>query len=103
MRSYARNAQDGVAGPFEFLSYGETGARVAHVAAALAALGLKRGDRVGIYGQNSAEWMIALQVRRGQVSAAPRGRARAQILRSRNRAAAPLSTPARAATPAPGR
>jgi hypothetical protein len=36
---------------------------VTAVASGLAAQGLKRGDRVGVYGANCVEWMLALQVR----------------------------------------
>lgn len=54
---------DGTAGDFEWLTYGETAALVAQVASALAKQGLGRQDRVGVYGVNCAEWMIAMQVR----------------------------------------
>ena len=39
-------------------SYGEFGRRVDELAAGLLALGLSRGDRVGIWGPNSAEWVL---------------------------------------------
>ncbi|GBF95915.1 hypothetical protein Rsub_08038, partial [Raphidocelis subcapitata] len=55
--------QDGAAGPFEWMTYGEAGASVAHIASALAALGVPPQGRVGIYAPNCAEWMIAMQAR----------------------------------------
>src|ERR1700692_946358 len=39
-------------------SYAEFGQRVADVAAGLLALGLSRGDRVGIWAPNCAEWAV---------------------------------------------
>jgi fatty-acyl-CoA synthase len=39
-------------------SYAEFGARVDNVAAGLLALGLSRGDRVGIWAPNCAEWVL---------------------------------------------
>lgn len=51
-----------MAGDFEFLTYKETGELVAQVASYLAKLGLKAEDRVGVYGANCEEWMIAMQV-----------------------------------------
>jgi acyl-CoA synthetase (AMP-forming)/AMP-acid ligase II len=44
------------------MTYAEVAADVAHVASALAQLGLHKGDRVGVYGANCEEWMIAMQV-----------------------------------------
>lgn len=44
------------------MTYGEAGAAVAQIAAALSGLGLARQERVGVYGANSQEWMIAMQV-----------------------------------------
>jgi len=40
-------------------SWGELGRRVDDLAAGLAALGLERGDRVGIWSPNSSEWTLA--------------------------------------------
>jgi len=42
--------------------YAEVSEKVTAVASGLAAQGLKRGDRVGVYGANCVEWMLALQV-----------------------------------------
>ena len=48
--------------PYTWLSYKEVGERVAAVAGAMMALGLKAHGRVGVYGINSPEWMMAMQV-----------------------------------------
>jgi long-chain acyl-CoA synthetase len=55
------NAQGGV-GEYQWITYAETGARVAEVASGLAGLGVTAGQRVGVYGVNCPEWMIAMQV-----------------------------------------
>ncbi|GBF96698.1 hypothetical protein Rsub_09440, partial [Raphidocelis subcapitata] len=52
---------DGAAGDFAWLTYGETGERVARLASALAGFGLAAKDRVAVYGANSPEWMMAMQ------------------------------------------
>ncbi|MBP7737961.1 MAG: long-chain fatty acid--CoA ligase [Spirochaetes bacterium] len=44
---------------YEWITYGEGGRRIDNVRAGLAALGIGRGDSVGIIGNNSAEWAIA--------------------------------------------
>jgi len=49
--------------PFEPTTHAEAGERAAALAAALASLGAKRGDRVGVLGPNCPEWMLAMQVR----------------------------------------
>lgn len=54
--------EDGKVGPYEWMTYEETGARVNEVASGLAALGLTAGQRVGVYGVNCPEWMMAMQV-----------------------------------------
>ena len=53
---------DGKAGPFTWMSYAETGAKVDAIASALTHVGLQPKGRVGIFGANSPEWMIAMQV-----------------------------------------
>lgn len=53
--------QDGVAGDFEWLTYAEVSALVAKIASCLAGLGLSRQSRVGVYGANCEEWMVAMQ------------------------------------------
>jgi long-subunit acyl-CoA synthetase (AMP-forming) len=55
--------QDGVAGDFKFITYKEASELVAQIAGGIAKLGLKRQDRVGVYGANCEEWMIAMQAR----------------------------------------
>lgn len=48
--------------PYEWLTYKETGELVDAVASGAMALGLNGLGRVGVYGINSPEWMIAMQV-----------------------------------------
>jgi long-chain acyl-CoA synthetase len=50
------------AGEFEWMTYEQTAAAVGEVASGLAGLGLAAGNRVGVYGVNCPEWMIAMQV-----------------------------------------
>jgi long-chain acyl-CoA synthetase len=59
------DAESGKPGPYVFQTYKEVADKVAAVASGLSARGLKRGDRVGVYGANCVEWMLALQVREG--------------------------------------
>ena len=47
--------------PYSWLSYEEASERVAAVAGAMTALGLQAHGRVGVYGINSPEWMMAMQ------------------------------------------
>ena len=54
---------DGKPQAYEWLTYTETAARVDAAASGLAGLGLGSGARVGVYGVNCVEWMVALQVR----------------------------------------
>lgn len=58
-----RPVKYGKAHPYEWLSYAEVGERVDAIAGAMAALGLKAHGRVGVYGVNSPEWMMAMQAR----------------------------------------
>lgn len=44
------------------MTYAETGAKVDAIAGAFARVGLQPKGRVGIFGANSPEWMIAMQV-----------------------------------------
>ncbi|WIA35224.1 hypothetical protein OEZ86_003686 [Tetradesmus obliquus] len=55
------NAATGKAGPYEWLTYGEVNEKVQAIASGLAGLGVKAGDRVGVYGVNCCEWMMAMQ------------------------------------------
>jgi hypothetical protein len=54
---------DGTVGDFEFITYAQTGEQIAAVASGLAGLGLAAGSRVGVFGTNCPEWMVAMQVR----------------------------------------
>jgi long-chain acyl-CoA synthetase len=54
--------REGNAKPFTFLTYKEVDSRVANFASALKAAGLRKGERVAIFGANCCEWMIAMQV-----------------------------------------
>ncbi|PNH12401.1 Long chain acyl-CoA synthetase 1 [Tetrabaena socialis] len=56
-----RAVVDGVAGPFEFMSYREVEEAVVAVSGAYSKLGLKPGDRVGVLGANCRQWMVAMQ------------------------------------------
>lgn len=49
-------------GPYEFYTYAETAAKVADVASGLHSLGVAAQSRVGVFGTNCPEWMIAMQV-----------------------------------------
>jgi hypothetical protein len=55
---------NGVAGPYEFMTFKEAGERSTNIASAAARVGLKRNDKIGVLGLNSPEWMLAMQVRR---------------------------------------
>jgi len=54
---------DGVAGDYKWFTYAEVAKKVDDIASGVSALGLKKNDRVGVYGPNCVEWMIAMQVR----------------------------------------
>ncbi|PNH12187.1 Long chain acyl-CoA synthetase 5 [Tetrabaena socialis] len=55
-----KNAK-GEVGPFTFKSYAEVHKEVKDVASALRALGVEPQQRVGCFGANCPEWMIAMQ------------------------------------------
>ena len=46
------------AGAYEWVTYREVGQRVDNLRAGLAAIGIKRGDAVGIISNNSTEWAV---------------------------------------------
>eukprot|EP00191_Tetraselmis_sp_GSL018_P008721 CAMPEP_0177602204 /NCGR_PEP_ID=MMETSP0419_2-20121207/14728_1 /TAXON_ID=582737 /ORGANISM="Tetraselmis sp., Strain GSL018" /LENGTH=629 /DNA_ID=CAMNT_0019095641 /DNA_START=249 /DNA_END=2135 /DNA_ORIENTATION=+ len=48
-------------GPYEFESYSEVGKKVDYIASALDGAGVKAKSAVAVYGNNSPEWMIAMQ------------------------------------------
>jgi len=52
---------DGVAGDYKWFTYAEVAKKVDDIASGVSALGLKKNDRVGVYGPNCVEWMIAMQ------------------------------------------
>lgn len=54
---------DGVAQPFQFVTYSEVAETVKQVGSAFANLGLKPKDKIGVIGPNTPEWMTAMQVR----------------------------------------
>jgi long-subunit acyl-CoA synthetase (AMP-forming) len=56
-----RNFKTGT-GKFEFLTYKQVHTKVAHVAAGLSSLGIQTKQRVGVFGINCPEYMIAMQV-----------------------------------------
>lgn len=58
----ARKMVDGQAQGFTYITYAEAGVQVRHIGSAMQAVGLKAHDRAGVFGANSPEWMIALQV-----------------------------------------
>lgn len=53
---------DGVAQPYEFITYAEAEAKTACLASAFKQIGLKRSDKVCVLGSNCPEWMLAMQV-----------------------------------------
>ncbi len=57
-----RNTVDGQVQPFTYITYTEAGLKVAQIGSAMRAVGLEEHGRVGVFGANSPEWMIALQV-----------------------------------------
>ena len=54
--------KDGKAGPFKWITYEQTAAKVAQIASGLVKVGLQPKGRVGIFGANSPEWMTTMQV-----------------------------------------
>eukprot|EP00878_Enallax_costatus_P008716 GHUV01009110.1.p1 GENE.GHUV01009110.1~~GHUV01009110.1.p1 ORF type:complete len:512 (+),score=126.28 GHUV01009110.1:442-1977(+) len=56
-----RPVVEGVAGPFQFMTYAEAAEKTARLASAFSALGLKRNDKLCVLGANCPEWMIVMQ------------------------------------------
>ena len=52
----------GVPQEYKWMTYKETADVVDSVAAGVMTLGLKQHGRIGVYGINSPEWMMAMQV-----------------------------------------
>lgn len=58
----SRTVVDGQAQGFTYITYAEAGAQVGNIGSAMKAVGVNAHDRAGVFGANSPEWMIALQV-----------------------------------------
>lgn len=54
---------EGNAQEYKFMTYAEVATQVAQFASSMRACGLKKGDRVAVFGANCSEWMVAMQVR----------------------------------------
>jgi long-chain acyl-CoA synthetase len=52
---------DGSAGPYKFLTYAQTRQKARELASALAQVGVQRGSKIGVYGANSVNWMLAIR------------------------------------------
>eukprot|EP00879_Flechtneria_rotunda_P004637 GHRR01004896.1.p1 GENE.GHRR01004896.1~~GHRR01004896.1.p1 ORF type:complete len:595 (+),score=137.38 GHRR01004896.1:491-2275(+) len=52
---------DNVAQPYQYMSYGQVEDKTSCLASACHALGLKKGDKIGVLGSNCPEWMITMQ------------------------------------------
>jgi hypothetical protein len=61
----ALQTEDGKVGDYIYRSYSQVNAIVKDVASSIAGLGVKKGDRVGVFGANCPEWMITMQVWHG--------------------------------------
>eukprot|EP00201_Polytomella_parva_P016462 CAMPEP_0175058366 /NCGR_PEP_ID=MMETSP0052_2-20121109/11809_1 /TAXON_ID=51329 ORGANISM="Polytomella parva, Strain SAG 63-3" /NCGR_SAMPLE_ID=MMETSP0052_2 /ASSEMBLY_ACC=CAM_ASM_000194 /LENGTH=825 /DNA_ID=CAMNT_0016323741 /DNA_START=125 /DNA_END=2598 /DNA_ORIENTATION=- len=57
----SRSSPSPLPSPFVFRSFADVSNEVAKVSSGLAALGVARGDRIGIIGSNSINWMVGLQ------------------------------------------
>lgn len=55
--------KDGLAGDYTFLTYSEVADKVKAFAASLRAAGVRKPERLAVFGTNCPEWMIAMQVR----------------------------------------
>ena len=55
--------KDGVAGPYVWKNYKEVGEEVTLLASGLKAIGAVTKGKVGVFGPNSPQWMMAMQVR----------------------------------------
>lgn len=58
---YREVLADGTPSPYKWYTYAEVGKKVEQLGAALVKVGLARHGRCGVFGANSAEWMLALQ------------------------------------------
>ena len=57
-----RSTTNGTASAYQWLSYAQTAQQAADLGASLMSAGLKPKGRCGIYGVNSPQWMLAMQV-----------------------------------------
>lgn len=62
---------DGTVGDFKFETYAQVGEKVAAIASALRTLGVEARQRVGVFGANCPEWMMAMQVNRCKAPPSP--------------------------------
>ncbi|EMS58749.1 Long chain acyl-CoA synthetase 1 [Triticum urartu] len=60
-----RPFKDGVPGPYLWKSYKEVYEEVLQIGSALQQLGVQPGSRVGIYGSNCPQWVVAMQACNG--------------------------------------
>uniref|UniRef100_A0A0D9WCE3 Long-chain-fatty-acid--CoA ligase n=1 Tax=Leersia perrieri TaxID=77586 RepID=A0A0D9WCE3_9ORYZ len=60
-----RPFKDGVIGPYIWKSYKEVYEEVLQVGSALQQLGVQPGSRIGIYGSNCPQWIVAMQACNG--------------------------------------
>lgn len=58
---YRSTDASGTVGDYTFYTYKETNDKVKAFASSLKAAGLEKKEKVAIFGQNSCEWMIAMQ------------------------------------------
>ena len=58
----SRKMVDGRPQPYTYITYREAGDRVTHIGSAMKFVGVKPHTKVGVFGANSPEWMIAMQV-----------------------------------------
>lgn len=56
------DSETGKAGDYKWMTYAETNEKVQAIASGLSRLGITKDNRVGVYGVNCPEWMIAMQV-----------------------------------------
>ena len=57
-----RKIVDGQPQPYTYITYREAGDRVYQIGSAMNFVGVKPHTKVGVFGANSPEWMIAMQV-----------------------------------------
>lgn len=60
---YRPTDASGNVGAYTFYTYKETHDKVKAFASSLKAVGIEKAQKVAVFGQNSCEWMIAMQAR----------------------------------------